>query len=66
MCIGLYVNYVIPLRFQLTFSGHNFEKSSKVHENLYNGSRVAHADRERLPDRHDEANSSLSQFCKLA
>ena len=57
--------YSFPILKQLEFSRQIFEKSSNINfdENRSNGSRVVPCGR---TDRHDEANSSFSQFCERA
>jgi len=57
--------YSCPILTTLDFSQQIFEKSLniKFHENPSSGSRVVPF---RQADRHDEANSLFSQFCKQA
>ena len=66
-CIVLHVKYPYscPILMKLEFSRQIFEKSSniKFHETPSSGSRVVPCVR---TDRHDEANSSFSQFCERA
>ena len=50
---------------ELEFSRHIFEESSNIIKIYYLGAELFHAGEGRT-DRHDEANSHFSQFCKRA
>jgi hypothetical protein len=72
MCIGLHVKYPnsCHILMKLEFSQQTLEKYSdlKLDENSSIGSRVVpsgqtHVQSEGQTDRHDEANSCVSQFC---
>ena len=71
MYIGLHVycHYSGPIVMKLEFSRHIFEKSSniKFQENPFSETRVIPCGRtDKQTDRHDEANSRLSQLCERA
>jgi len=61
---GLHVKCSCPILIKLEFSKQIFTKYSyiKFNENPSSGAEVFHADTQR----HDQANSSFSQFCKCA